>query len=136
MPRQADPSPDEPGEARVLNFGVQQYGGQSSVGNQAIGPGARAVAGHVSVHAPSADQRAEVEALLLLVERLLDEHRAALPDQESPRTELRRLREELEEGEPEPGVVRRALERLALFAQPAAPLAAAVAELTRVVQSF
>jgi hypothetical protein len=134
--RPTDPPSDEPTGARVLNLGVQQYGGHSSVGNQAVGPGARAVAGRVTVQAPSADQRAEVEALLLLVERLLDEHRAVLPDQESPRTELRRLREELDEETPEPGVVRRALERLALFAQPAAPLAAAVAELTRVVQSF
>jgi hypothetical protein len=127
-------SPDEP--SQVLNFGVQQYGGHSHVANQAVGPNARAVAGRISLQAPTADQRAQVDALILLVERLLEEHRAALPDQEAPRAELRRLREELDEGSPEPGVVRRALERLTLFAQPAAPLAAAVAELARMVQSF
>ncbi|MET9428453.1 hypothetical protein [Streptomyces sp. NPDC003036] len=134
MSGQAPQSPDEP--SHVLNFGVQQYGGQSQVANQAVGPHARAVAGRVSIQPPGTDQRAQVDALLLLVERLLDEHRAALPDQESPRAELRRLREELDEDAPEPGVVRRALERLTLFAQPAAPLAAAVAELTRMIQSF
>ncbi|OEJ97430.1 DUF5955 family protein [Streptomyces thermolilacinus] len=127
-----------PGETSgAANFGVQQYGGQSSVTNQAIGPNARAVAGRITVHAPGGDQqRAQVEQLIQLVERLLEEHRAVLPDQEAPRVELRRLREELEEGEPEPGVVRRALTRLAAFAEPAAPLAAAVAELTRAVGGF
>ncbi|MCQ0021668.1 DUF5955 family protein [Streptomyces somaliensis DSM 40738] len=70
------------------------------------------------------------------MERLLEEHQAALSDREAPRVELRRLREELEESEPEPGVVRRALNRLAQFAEPAAPVAAAVAELTRAVGAF
>ncbi|AOT57526.1 MULTISPECIES: DUF5955 family protein [Streptomyces] len=116
------------------NHGVQQYGGRSSVGNQAVGPGARAVAGDVTVHADGgAEERARVGELIRLVERLLEEHRAELPDQEAPRVELRRLREELDEGEPEPGVVRRALGRLARFAEPVAPVAAAVAELTRAV---
>ncbi|MDT9686550.1 DUF5955 family protein [Streptomyces sp. TRM76323] len=134
MSQQNQRPPDEP--SRVLNFGVQQYGGQSSVGNQAVGPNARAVAGRITVQAPGADQLARVDELILLVERLLEEHRAALPDQEAPRVELRRLREELAEDSPEPGVVRRALDRLAAFAEPAAPLAAAVAELSRLVQSF
>lgn len=134
MSQQNQRPPDEP--SRVLNFGVQQYGGQSSVGNQAVGPNARAVAGRITVQAPGAAQLARVDELILLVERLLEEHRAALPDQEAPRVELRRLREELEEDSPEPGVVRRALDRLAAFAEPAAPLAAAVAELSRLVQSF
>ncbi len=70
------------------------------------------------------------------MERLLEEHREALPDREAPRVELRRLREELDEDEPEPGVVRRALNRLAGFAEPVAPVAAAVAELTRAVGAF
>ncbi|GAA4933877.1 DUF5955 family protein [Streptomyces coeruleoprunus] len=134
MPGQPDQSAEEP--SRVLNFGVQQYGGQSQVANQAVGPQARAVAGRISVQAPAAEQRAQVDALLLLIERLLEEHRSALPDQEVPRAELRRLREELDEGSPEPGVVRRALDRLTAFAEPAAPLAAAVAELTQLLQSF
>ncbi|CAL9281090.1 MULTISPECIES: DUF5955 family protein [unclassified Streptomyces] len=134
MSEEAQPGPGE--TAGAANFGVQQYGGHSSVANQAVGPHARAVAGHIALHAPGEDQRAQVERLIGLVERLLEEHRAELPDQEAPRVELRRLREELEEGEPEPGVVRRALNRLAAFAEPAAPVAAAVAELTRAIGAF
>ncbi|MEV0177524.1 DUF5955 family protein [Streptomyces sp. NPDC050803] len=118
------------------NFGVQQYGGQSQVANQAVGPGARAVAGHVSFQSLTADQRTQIHDRLALIERLLDEHRAGLPDQDSPRAELRRLREELDEPTPEPGVVRRALDRLTAFAEPVAPLAAAVAALTQAVGTF
>ncbi|GGP93726.1 DUF5955 family protein [Streptomyces roseolilacinus] len=134
MSQQVQRPADEPPPGS--NFGVQQYGGQSSVGNQAVGPNARADAGRVAVQAPRAEQHARVDELVLLVERLLEEHRAELPDQEAPRVELRRLREELEEEAPEPGVVRRALDRLAAFAEPVAPLAAAVAELSQAAQSF
>ncbi|MCP9988998.1 DUF5955 family protein [Streptomyces sudanensis] len=128
--------PPLPRAAPGDNHGVQQYGGHSSVANQAVGPGARAVAGDITVHAPGTGERARVEELIRLVERLLEEHREALPDREAPRVELRRLREELDEDEPEPGVVRRALNRLAGFAEPVAPVAAAVAELTRAVGAF
>ncbi|WP_282703202.1 DUF5955 family protein [Streptomyces sp. CC219B] len=121
---------------QAANFGVQQYGGQSQVANQAVGPGARAVAGQVSFQALTADQRTQVLDRLALVEQLLEEHRAGLPDQASPRAELRRLREELDEPTPEPGVVRRALDRLTAFAEPVAPLAAAVAALTQAIQGF
>ncbi|MBC2906578.1 DUF5955 family protein [Streptomyces cupreus] len=118
------------------NFGVQQYGGQSQVANQAVGPGARAVAGQVSFQSLTADQRTQIHDRLALVERLLDEHRAGLPDQDSPRAELRRLREELDESTPEPGVVRRALDRLTAFAEPVAPLAAAVAALAQAIPAL
>ncbi|MEU9732391.1 hypothetical protein [Streptomyces sp. NPDC048002] len=118
------------------NFGVQQFGGQSQVANQAVGPGARAVAGHVSFQSLTADQRTVLDDRLTLIERLLDEHRAGLPDQDSPRAELRRLREELGDPAPEPGVVRRALDRLTAFAEPVAPLAAAVASLAATIQSL
>ncbi|URM92316.1 DUF5955 family protein [Streptomyces sp. MRC013] len=134
MSEQTRRPPHEPSPAG--NHGVQQYGGHSSVVNQAVGQNARAVAGDITVHAPGTEQRVRVDELIRLVERLLEEHRAALPDQEAPRVELRRLREELDEGGPEPGVVRRALNRLAQFAEPAAPVAAAVAELTRAVGAF
>ncbi|MFE6335644.1 DUF5955 family protein [Streptomyces sp. NPDC057806] len=118
------------------NFGVQQYGGQSQVANQAVGPGARAVAGQVSFQSLTADQRTQIHDRLELIERLLDEHRAGLPDQDTPRAELRRLREELDEPTPEPGVVRRALDRLTAFAEPVAPLAAAVAALAQALPSL
>ncbi|MCL7430051.1 DUF5955 family protein [Streptomyces sp. YS415] len=118
------------------NFGVQQYGGQSQVANQAVGPGARAVAGQVSFQSLTADQRTQIHDRLELIERLLDEHRAGLPDQDTPRAELRRLREELDEPTPEPGVVRRALDRLTAFAEPVAPLAAAVTALAQALPSL
>ncbi|MGW0915993.1 DUF5955 family protein [Streptomyces sp. NPDC002784] len=126
--------PQQP--ADNTNFGVQQYGGQSQVANQAVGPGARAVAGQVSFQSLTADQRTQLYDRLELIERLLDEHRAGLPDQDSPRAELRRLREELDEPTPEPGVVRRALDRLTAFAEPVAPLAAAVAALAQALPSL
>jgi hypothetical protein len=126
--------PQQP--ADNTNFGVQQYGGQSQVANQAVGPGARAVAGQVSFQSLTADQRTQIHDRLELIERLLDEHRTGLPDQDSPRAELRRLREELDESTPEPGVVRRALDRLTAFAEPVAPLAAAVAALAQALPSL
>ncbi|MDH2389964.1 DUF5955 family protein [Streptomyces sp. HNM0663] len=135
MTHQSRPSSPE-GLPQGDNLGVQQYGGHSQVGNQAVGSGAQAIAGQVFVQAPTADQRTQIRDLLALVERLLEEHRAALPDQEAPRAELRRLREELDDEDPQPGVVRRALDRLTAFAQPVAPLAAAVGELSQAVQSF
>ncbi len=126
--------PQQPSEN--TNFGVQQYGGQSQVANQAVGPGARAVAGQVSFQSLTADQRTVIHDRLALIERLLDEHRAGLPDQDSPRAELRRLREELDATTPEPGVVRRALDRLTAFAEPVAPLAAAVAALAEAIPAL
>lgn len=69
------PSTGRPGD----NHGVQQYGGHSSVANQAVGPGARAVAGDITVHAPGTGERARVEELIRLVERLLEEHRRRCP---------------------------------------------------------
>ncbi|MEV4917303.1 DUF5955 family protein [Streptomyces tirandamycinicus] len=138
----ADGSPPYPDHTQrppggpAVNLGVQQYGGHSQVGNQAVGPGARAVAGRIGFQALAPEQRERAAELMELIELLLERHRAELPDQRTPRVELRRLREELDEGAPEPGVVRRALERLTAFVQPVAPLAAAVGELAQVVQSF
>ncbi|WP_328872347.1 hypothetical protein OHT76_20735 [Streptomyces sp. NBC_00287] len=126
--------PQQPSEN--TNFGVQQYGGQSQVANQAVGPGAQAIAGQISFQSLTADQRTMIHDHLSLIERLLDENRTDLPDQDSPRAELRRLREELDESAPEPGVVRRALDRLTAFAEPVAPLAAAVAALAEALPSL
>lgn len=115
------------------NFGVQQFGGQSQVANQAVGPGAQAIAGQVSFQSLTADQRTQIHDHLSRIEGLLAEH---LPDQDSPRAELRRLREELDDPAPEPGAVRRALDRLTAFAEPIAPLAAAVAALAQAIPAF
>ncbi|MER5864711.1 DUF5955 family protein [Kitasatospora sp. NPDC002040] len=120
----------------VANHGVQQFGGHSQVGNQAIGQHARAVSGPVGFQQLAVDHQALAVELLGTVERLLAEHRAALPDGDTPQLEVRRLREELAEESPEPGVLRRALDRLTAIAAPVAPLAVAVAELTTAVRGM
>lgn len=120
----------------VTNHGVQQFGGHSQVGNQAIGQHARAIAGQVGFQQSADDQRALAVELLATVERLLTEHRAELPDGDAPQLEVRRLREELAEQEPEPGMLRRSLDRLAVIATPVAPLAVAVGELTTAVRGM
>ncbi len=118
----------------TVNNGVQQSGGHSQVGNQAVGAGAQAVAGSVGFQTVLPAQHTDAAELLALIERLLTEHRSALPDQSGTQVELRRLREELDEPEPQPGVLRRALERLAAFVQPVAPLVVAVGQLAQAVQ--
>ncbi|MFE5207102.1 hypothetical protein [Streptomyces sp. NPDC056600] len=127
----------EKGQDRAgqVNHGIQQYGGHSQVGNQAVGQGARAEAGQVAVGAAfTGEQSARVEELLTRIELLLDQHQDELADTGAPRVELRRLREELAESEPQPGVLRRALDRLTAIAEPVVPLATAVGELARLVQ--
>ncbi|MYS19494.1 hypothetical protein GA0115240_10943 [Streptomyces sp. DvalAA-14] len=117
-------SDEIPGRSPV-NHGFQVLGGQVRIGNQAVGPGARAVAGSVTTGA-GAPAAATAADLLLVIERLLDEHREQLPDQSATRAELGRLREELADPQPEPGAVGRALARLTAFVQPVTPLVAAV----------
>ncbi|HEY8980389.1 MAG TPA: hypothetical protein VIU15_12475 [Streptomyces sp.] len=116
-----------------LNQGVIQYGGTSNVGNQAIGPGATAYSGTVSFQPFDATRTA---GLLAQVEALLTEHRERLADPAATSRELQRLRDELEEPEPQVGVVRRALTRLNEFVQPVTPLVVAVGELARSVQGL
>ncbi|MFI5527892.1 DUF5955 family protein [Kitasatospora sp. NPDC051853] len=113
------------------NYGVQQSGGHSQVGNQAVGPGARAIAHQIAFQSAAPSHR--IEELLTTIEQLLAAHATELPNPETPQVELRRLREELAEDEPQPGVLRRALDRLTAVAVPIAPLATAVAELTTAV---
>ena len=72
--------------------------------------------------------------LLGYVEQLLTEHRAELADPDATTRELRRLREELDEEEPQPTVLRRALDRLTAFVQPVTPLVVAVGELAQTVR--
>ncbi|WP_241827058.1 hypothetical protein [Streptomyces graminilatus] len=118
-----------------VNNGLVINGGTHYVGNQAIGHGAQAFSGSVGFE-PRDDEQiaARMSELLLYVEQLLTEHREALADPEATTRELRRLREELDEDQPEPTVLRRALDRLTAFAQPVTPLVVAVGELTQSVR--
>lgn len=116
-----------------VNNGVMISGGTLYVGNQAVGHGAQAYSGAVSFQPQDAERTAE---LLAYVERLLEEHRGALADPEATTRELRRLREELDEAEPQPTVLRRALDRLNEFVQPVTPLVVAVGQLAQSVQGL
>ncbi|MFE4665252.1 hypothetical protein ACFRI7_14695 [Streptomyces sp. NPDC056716] len=118
-----------------VNNGLVIKGGTHYVGNQAIGHRAQAFSGSVSFQQRAGDEAAARTAeLLALIERLLAENRDALADPDATTRELRRLREELDEEEPQPGVLRRALDRLTAFAQPVTPLAVAVGELSVMVR--
>ncbi|MFJ4785197.1 hypothetical protein [Streptomyces sp. NPDC088794] len=119
-----------------VNNGVVINGGTQYVGNQAVGHGAQAFSGSVSFQPQDAEQSARTTQLLAYVEQLLTEHRAALADPEATTRELRRLREELEEPEPQPSVLQRALDRLNAFVQPVTPLVVAVGQLTQSVQGL
>ncbi|KUO15743.1 hypothetical protein [Streptomyces dysideae] len=116
-----------------VNNGLMISGGTHYVGNQAVGPGAQAFSGSVSFQQQDPERTAE---LLALVERLLEEHSTELADPEGTTRELRRLREELDEAEPEPTVLRRALDRLNEFVQPVTPLVVAVGQLAQSVQGL
>ena len=118
-----------------VNNGLVINGGTHYVGNQAIGHQAQAFSGSVSFQPQDAEQTAaRMSELIVRVEQLLSEHREALADPEATTRELRRLREELDEAEPEPTVLRRALDRLTAFVQPVTPLAVAVGELAQTVR--
>ncbi|MDH6515580.1 hypothetical protein M2163_007441 [Streptomyces sp. SAI-135] len=116
-----------------VNNGVMISGGTHHVGNQAVGHRAQAFSGSVSFQPQDAERTAE---LLAYVERLLEEHRALLADPDATTRELRRLREELDEPEPHPTVLRRALDRLNEFVQPVTPLVVAVGQLAQSVQGL
>ncbi|EGX59623.1 hypothetical protein SZN_11758 [Streptomyces zinciresistens K42] len=118
-----------------VNNGLVISGGTHYVGNQAVGRGAQAFSGATSFQ-QDPGQAARTAELLTLVEELLREHRAALADPEATVRELRRLREELDEEEPQPSVLRRALTRLNDFVQPVAPLVVAVGQLAQSVQAL
>ncbi|MER5641622.1 DUF5955 family protein [Kitasatospora sp. NPDC002227] len=123
--------PVVPGPAAApANAGVQQFGGHSQVGNQAVGTNAQAVAGSIGFQTALPADRTDPAELLALIARLLDQHRAELPDQSGTQVELRRIREELEESEPQPGILRRSLDRISAFVQPVTPLVVAVGQLT------
>ncbi|MGA5699753.1 DUF5955 family protein [Peterkaempfera bronchialis] len=118
----------------AVNQGVQQSGGTSYTGNQAVGFQAQAVTGSIGFQTPDAAPRMRAAEALDIVAGLLEEHRTALPDAAAAVAQLRRLREELDEEQPEPRVLSRALDRLTAFVQPVTPLVTAVAQLTQAVQ--
>lgn len=117
-----------------VNNGLVVQGGTHYVGNQAIGHRAQAFSGSVSFQQQDSGQAARTAELLAYVEQLLEEHRSALADPDATTRELRRLREELDEEEPQPPVLRRALDRLTSFVQPVTPLVVAVGELATTVR--
>ena len=118
----------------ATNHGIYQTGGAMYTGNQAVGQGAQAFSGPVGFQITDSAQSAQITDLLTQIERLLNEHASALADPEATRTQIRRLREELGEAEPEPRVLQRALGRLAGYVQPVAPLVVAVGQLAQAVQ--
>jgi hypothetical protein len=117
-----------------VNNGLVIKGGTHYVGNQAIGHRAQAFSGSVGFQPQDTGQAARTDELLAYVEQLLEEHRSALADPDATVRELRRLREELDEEEPQPPVLRRALDRLTAFVQPVTPLVVAVGELAQTVR--
>ncbi|GGS62222.1 DUF5955 family protein [Streptomyces griseoviridis] len=119
-----------------VNNGLVINGGTHHVGNQAVGHHARAYSGSVSFSPQDREQAARTAELLTRVDQLLQEHRAALADPDAAGRELGRLREELDEAEPQPTVLRRALDRLTGFVQPVGPLVTAVGQLAASVQGL
>jgi hypothetical protein len=110
------------------NFGIQQSGGTSNVGNQAVGPPARAVSHGLRFTAP-----AGTGELLAELMTLLDRHRAELPGNAVATAE--ELRDELAKPQPDRGVLTRILDKLTTLVKPVTPLVTTVAELTKTVNS-
>lgn len=111
------------------NYGIQQSGGQSFVGNQAVGPGAKAVSRDIQLTAGSEGERAQ--RLLGALEELLERHAAELPGTTKATAEI--LREELDRPEPDRGVLGRLLERLTALVKPVPPLVTAVTQLSEAI---
>ncbi|SES30060.1 hypothetical protein [Lentzea albida] len=111
------------------NYGIQQSGGVSNVGNQAVGQNARATSHGLQFTASPATNELVAELMALL-----ERHRAELPDEATEVAE--ELQDELESPEPDRGVIARVLERLNTMVKPVAPLVETVGELTKAVESF
>jgi hypothetical protein len=113
------------------NYGIQQSGGQSTVGNQAVGPGAKAVSGDIHFTVGFDDTDGRAARLLEQLEDLLERHGTELPGTTKATAEI--LREELSRPEPDRGVLGRLLERLTTLVKPIPPLVTTVTELTRAI---
>lgn len=127
---------DEPTSGQTVNYGIQQSGGVSQVGVQAVGPRASAVSGDVHMNAGLPSGRAEIADLIRALRRLLDEHQGELPDPAGTRVTAEILHEEIERPEPDASVVRRMLSRLSSSVQPVAALSAAVAQIAEAVKAI
>ncbi|NJP33955.1 hypothetical protein [Micromonospora thermarum] len=113
-----------------INYGIQQSGGVSQVGNQAVGPGAYASGGSLHATAPAA---VDVAALVRHLVEVVDRHRGDLPE---PAVGVAaQVRDELSRPDPQPARVEALLHRLAALAAPVAPVAVAVTEVIRAVQA-
>jgi hypothetical protein len=110
------------------NYGIQQSGGVSNVGNQAVGPHARAISHGMSFTAAPATGELMTELMTLL-----ERHREELPGSAVEVAE--ELQDELDSAEPDRGVIARTLERLNNLVKPVAPLVETVGELTKSVNS-
>jgi hypothetical protein len=111
------------------NYGIQQSGGVSNVGNQAVGQNARAVShGLHFTAAPATDEL--VAQLKALLERHRDELSGSIDDATEAAEELQ---DELDAPEPDQGAIARILTRLNGMVKPVAPLVETVGELTRAV---
>lgn len=113
---------------RSANYGIQQSGGTSNVGNQAVGPNARAVSHglHFTPPAGTSDLLAELMTLL-------DRHRAELPGTAVATAEL--LQDELATTQPDRGKLTRILDKLTTLVKPVTPLVNTVADITKAVNS-
>ncbi|MFD5830084.1 hypothetical protein [Lentzea sp. NPDC060358] len=113
------------------NHGIQQSGGVSNVGNQAVGQNARAISHGLrfTVTPATTDLVTELKALL-------ERHRAELPGTADEAVEAaEELEDELDSPEPDRSVVARVLQRLNAMVKPVAPLVETVGELTNAVET-
>lgn len=108
------------------NYGIQQSGGTSNVGNQAVGPNARATSYGQRISPATGDLLAELTVLL-------DRHRGELPG--TADTAAEQLHDELAKPQPDRGVLTRILDQLATVVKPIVPLVKIVAELTKAINS-
>lgn len=119
------------------NYGIQQSGGVSNVGNQAVGQNARAIShGQSFTAAPATGEQLTGELMTQLM-ALLEHHRAELPDTAAEQADeaAAELQDELESDEPDRGVIARTLERITNLVRPVTPLVETVGELTKAVDS-
>jgi hypothetical protein len=106
-----------------VNEGIQQSGGISITGTQAVGRGARAYG--------VASAGADTTALLRSLRELIDEHRAEVRDPAAADDALVTFAEELAEKPADPGALERMLNRLNQLVVPFGPLASAIGDIAQ-----